>query len=98
MILWLVGIAALIVVWGMLWQRNYVFAFGILLGLPLAWMASRFITPYVTGMEHVPLWLPPLPFAIVATTLLVYGVLIWFRADRLPPPPRDDDDDHGHGH
>lgn len=97
MIMWLIGIAVLVVIWGMLWQRNYVFAFGILLGLPLAWLASIFIRPYVTGMEHVPLWLPPLPFAIVAATLFVYGALTWFRADRLPPPPDDDDPGHA-GH
>ena len=41
MITWLIGIAVLVVIWGMLWQRNYVFAFGILLGLPLASMSGN---------------------------------------------------------
>jgi hypothetical protein len=29
-------------------------------------------------MEEVPLWLPPLPFALVAVTLFVFGLLAWF--------------------
>lgn len=96
MIIWLIAIAALVAVWGLLWQRNYIFAFGVLLGLPVAWVLSHLLRPYVTGAEHVPLWLPPLPFAAVALTLFVYGALIWIRADRLPPPPEPDDDAHGH--
>lgn len=99
MISWLIGIAIVVLIWGALWQRNYVFAFGVLLGLPLAWLLSVFIRPYVTGMEHVPLWLPPLPFACVAILLLVFGVMTWVRADRLPPAPSTDDEhEAGHGH
>ena len=98
MILWLIGIAVLVVLWGTLWQRNYVLAFGILLGLPIAWVLSVLLRPYVTGMEHIPLWLPPLPFAIVAATLLAYGALAWIRADNLPPPPSEEQDEPGHGH
>ncbi len=96
MITWLIGIAVLVVIWGMLWQRNPVFAFGVLLGLPLAWLISLLIRPYVTGMEHIPLWLPPLPFATVAILLFVYGGLTWLRADRLPPPSAPEEDEHGH--
>lgn len=82
---WLLAVAVVILVWGMLWRTNVMLAFGVLIGLPLAWIASRLINPYVTGMEEIPLWLPPLPFAVVATILLVCGALIWFRADKLGP-------------
>ena len=46
-------------------------------------------------MTPIPLWLPPLPIAIIATTLFVFGTVTWLRADKLPPP-RQRDDDHGH--
>jgi hypothetical protein len=29
-------------------------------------------------MHDVPLWLPPLPFAVIALTLLSLGVWAWF--------------------
>jgi hypothetical protein len=48
-------------------------------------------------MTPIPLWLPPLPIAIIATTLFVFGTITWFRADKLPPP-RQRDEEHGHDH
>lgn len=97
MLIWLIGVIALVLVWGMLWQRNFMLSVGILIGLPVAWVLSILLRPYVTGMEHIPLWLPPLPFATVATILFVYGGLTWWRADRLPPPPPEtEDEEHGH--
>lgn len=97
MIIWLVGVALLVLAWGLVWQRNVVLAFGVLLGLPIAWIASLLIKPFVTGMKDIPTWLPPIPFATVAITLFIYGTLTWFRADRLPPPPPEEDE-HEHGH
>jgi hypothetical protein len=82
----LVTIAALLVGWGSLWRSQPKLAFGVLLGLPVAWVASRLTEPYFAGTAEFPLWLPPLPFAVVATTLLVFGGLVWLRADSLPPP------------
>jgi hypothetical protein len=50
-------------------------------------------------MTPIPIWLPPLPIAIIALTLFVFGTVTWLRADRLPPPrDRGDDHDHEHGH
>ena len=97
MLWWLIGIAIFVLIWGKLWQSQPKAAFGVLIGLLLAWFFSRLIRPILTGMEQVPLWLPPLPFATVAVTLLVVGGLLWFRADRLPPVKREQDA-HGHGH
>ena len=99
----LVTIVALLLVWAALWRAQPKLAFGVLLGLPVAWVASRLTEPYLTGAAEIPLWLPPLPFAVVATTLLVFGAIIWLKADRLPPPLlRDAHGEHGehdgHGH
>ena len=96
MLYWLIALVVVLGVWAMVWQQHPKMAFGILLGLPLAWLFSRLTSPYFTGVEEVPVWLPPLPFAIVAITLLVFGVLIWPRGQRGAPPARTDRDDAGH--
>ena len=97
MLTWLLGVAVFVFLWSGLWRAQPKAAFGVLLGLLLAWIFSRLLTPYVVGMTPIPIWLPPLPIAIVALTLFVFGVVTWLRADRLPPP-RDRGDDPGHGH
>ena len=96
MVIWLIGVAIVVLLWGMIWRNNVALGAGVLIGLPIAWVLSRLITPYLTGMEHIPVWLPPLPFAIVAITLLVMGAITWSRADRLPPPKHRDEESHHH--
>jgi len=96
MFVWLVGIVVCIFVWGALWKRNLVLAFGVLIGVLLAWLLSYVLKPYVTGMEQIPVWLPPLPLATVALILFVYGALVWFRGSEGLPKPKDDPDDHHH--
>jgi len=91
MLSWIIGVAVLILLWGVVWKRNLELALGILLGLPLAWLFSKWLNPYLTGMETIPIWLPPLPIALVATLLFVKGALVWIRGnDALPKPPPDE--------
>ena len=97
MLSWLIGVLVFVVLWAGLWRSQPKAAFGVLLGLPIAWILSRLITPYVTGMNEIPVWLPPLPIVVIATVLFYFGVRTWLRADNLPPPPKQHDD-HGHGH
>lgn len=92
---WLAGVAIFVLLWGGLWRRNLLLSFGVLIGLLLAWLASVFVEPYVTGMEEIPVWLPPLPLATIAVVLFVYGALVWFRGnDALPKKKVDDSDEH----
>ena len=49
-------------------------------------------------MHEIPVWLPPLPFAIVVIVLFYFGIKTWLNADKLPPPREQDADKHGHGH
>jgi ABC-type sulfate transport system permease component len=99
MLAWLIGVAVFVVLWAGLWRSQPKAAFGVLLGLPIAWVLSRLITPYVTGMNDIPVWLPPLPIVVIATVLFYFGVRTWLRADNLPPPPKQEEHDHGHdGH
>jgi len=94
----LIGVAVFILIWGRLWRVLPAAGFGVLIGLPLAYVASLLITPYVTGMQAIPVWLPPLPLVIVAVTLFVFGIITWLRADKLAPmKDADAHDDHGHG-
>ena len=98
MLIWLIGVAIFVLIWGKLWRVLPAAGFGVLIGLPLAWVASILITPYVTGMKAIPLWLPPLPIVIIAITLFTFGVITWLRADKLTPlKDADAQDDHGHG-
>ena len=59
--------------WGRLWQSQPKAAFGVLIGLPLAWILSRAHYTLFDRYGRNPRWLPPLPFATVAVTLLVVG-------------------------
>ena len=95
MFLWLLAVAFACLVWARIWNTNVVLAFGVLLGVLLAWLLSFLVKPYVTGMEEIPIWLPPLPLATVATLLFVYGALIWFRGnEKLPKGKHHDPDEH----
>jgi hypothetical protein len=98
MLIWLIGVTVFILLWGKLWRVLPSAGFGVLIGLPLAWAASILLTPYITGMKQIPIWLPPLPIVIVAVTLFVFGVITWLRADKLTPPKEADTDEHGHSH
>jgi hypothetical protein len=91
---WLVGVAICVLLYGAIWTRNLVLAFGVLIGLLLAWLASLFLRPIVTGMEEIPIWLPPLPLATVAVVLFVYGALVWFRGNEALTKKKQDDDEH----
>jgi len=97
MLTWLLGVVVFVVLWAGLWRSQPKAAFGVLLGLPIAWILSKLIKSYVTGMNEIPVWLPPLPIAVIATVLFYFGIRTWLRADNLPPPPNQQDD-HGHGH
>jgi hypothetical protein len=104
MLPWLIGVTIAVLLWGALWKSSpkaaYGAVYGFLLALLLYWFFSQQLTNYVIGMNEIPLWLPPLPIAIVVVALFYFGIKTWLNADNLPPP-RDTDshDEHGgHGH
>lgn len=99
MLVWIIGVGVLVLIWGIVWARNIELALGILIGLPIAWLLSKLITPYVTGMEEVPIWLPPLPIATIALLLFIKGALVFLRgSDALPKPPPETDEAHDARH
>jgi hypothetical protein len=107
---WLIGVAVFVLLWGALWRVSpkvaYGAVWGFLLALIVYWLFSGQLTTYVTGMNEIPVWLPPLPFVVVVIALFYFGIKTWLNADNLPAPrepigdPSDHghDDTHGHGH
>lgn len=96
MLWWLVGVVVALLIWGALWKRNLSLAGGVLVGVLLAWVLSYFFKPYVTGMETIPVWLPPLPLALIAISLFVYGALVWIRGNDVLPKGKQDEHSDGH--
>jgi hypothetical protein len=97
MLLWLIAVAMCVALWGLMWRASVELAFGVLIGVLLAWILSRLILPNVIAMEEFPVWVPPLPMATVAVLLFIYGAVVWFRGnDALPKGKADEHDDHGH--
>ena len=69
-----------LLMWALMWRGQPKLAFGILVGLIFGAILARFIGPFESIMD-VPIWLPPLPFAVVALGLMAYGGLVWWGLD-----------------
>ena len=80
MLLSIVGLLVFILLWGLAWRTRPVLAYGIFWGVVSVWVAGAIIQP--TGLQHVPPWLPALPFAVVALTLFYFGALAWLWGGR----------------
>ena len=99
---WLIGVVVVMLLWAALWKASpraaYGAVYGFVLALILSWLFSQQLTNYVTGMNEIPVWLPPLPFVLVVIAMFYFGIKTWLNADNLPPPREPESDDHGHGH
>jgi hypothetical protein len=71
----IIAMLILFALWTLAWRRRPVLAFGIFLGAASVGVLAALVRP--GALEHIPVWLPPLPFAVVAVTLLYFGVLAW---------------------
>jgi hypothetical protein len=102
MVVWLIGVVIAVLLWGLLWKNSPRAAFGavvgFLLALALYWLFAPQLTMFVTGMNEIPVWLPPLPIVLVVIVLFYFGIRTWLNADNLPPPRETHDEHHGHGH
>jgi hypothetical protein len=70
------GLLVFLALWGMAWRREPSFAFGITLGVALAVVVAVVARPF--EMHQVPIWLPPLPLAVVACSLFCFGIWAWY--------------------
>ena len=64
-----------LILWGIAWRNQTRLAFGIFIGIGVGLLIASLVGPI--EMDHVPLWLPPLPFALVATGLFCFGIAAW---------------------
>lgn len=75
MLLMLTIVVMVVCLWA-LTSRRIELAFGLGLGLGLAWLGGLLLPGFT--LKTMPVWLPALPFALVALTLLCFGVLAWW--------------------
>jgi hypothetical protein len=74
-VLSIVGLLIFLALMSVAWRKQPALAFGIVVGATSVWVIAAVLRP--SGLQHVPVWLPALPFATVAVVLLVFGVLAW---------------------
>jgi hypothetical protein len=71
-----VGLGCMLL-WILAWQRGSRLAVGIAIGAAIVLIGGPIVRALLV-MDHVPLWGPPLPFALIALTLFGFGLLAWF--------------------
>lgn len=72
-------VLGLLVIWRLVWRTRPILALGVTIGIMISWVFAVVVGP--PQFDTVPLWLPPLPFAVVAVTLFVFGILAWVWGD-----------------
>jgi hypothetical protein len=66
-----------LLLWIFQWQRGSYLARGIAIGVILVLIGQPAIRA-ISSLDHLPVWVPALPFALVAITLFGFGLLAWF--------------------
>jgi hypothetical protein len=61
--------------WTFAWRKRPILAFGIFIGTATVLVITALIGP--SRPQHVPLWLPPLPFVVAAIMLFYFGTVAW---------------------
>jgi hypothetical protein len=79
-LLQITGLLLFLALWGFAWRRQPNLAFGIFFGVAMAAVVAAFLRRL--DVNNVPLWLPPLPFAVVAISLLCFGIWAWLLGRR----------------
>jgi hypothetical protein len=63
--------------WIRAWQRRSRVAIGTAVGAAVALLGWP-IALALGSAEHMPVWVPALPFALIAISLFGFGLLAWF--------------------
>jgi hypothetical protein len=76
MVLTIAAAVLLLVLFGLTVRKRPELGFGIVVGGGLAW-AGLALLPHLS-LKTFPVWLPALPFAVIALGLFFFGFLAWF--------------------
>lgn len=71
----IIGMLIVLGLWTLAWRRQPFLAFGIFLGTASVCVLAALVRPM--SPQHLPIWLPPLPIAVVALSLFYFGTLAW---------------------
>lgn len=66
-----------LLLWLRAWERRSRLAIGIVVGAVLALLVGP-VARSLLAMPHIPVWLPALPFALIAISLFAFGLLAMF--------------------
>jgi hypothetical protein len=66
-----------LLLWVWAWQRGSKLAIGLAIGAALVPIVGLLLHA-VPIFDHMPVWAPALPFAVIAITLFGFGALAWF--------------------
>lgn len=66
-----------ILLWMFAWQRGSRMARGIAIGAVVVLLVG-IVLRGVNVVDHIPVWAPAVPFALIAITFFAFGVLAWF--------------------
>jgi uncharacterized membrane protein (UPF0136 family) len=66
-----------LLLWILAWQHRPQLAVGMAVGAVLVLLGAPVVRA-LGGTDHMPIWGPALPFALVAITLFGFGLLAWF--------------------
>jgi hypothetical protein len=69
--------------WIVAWQRGSRFALGIAVGVVIA-LGVGSVVWAIGAAGPMPVWVPALPFALIALALFTFGMLAWFWGDEQP--------------
>jgi hypothetical protein len=75
-LLQIAGLLLFLALWGGAWRRQPDLALGIFVGVAIAAIVVA-LGRLVLDIRQVPIWLPPLPFAAVASSLFGFGIWAW---------------------
>jgi hypothetical protein len=77
MAMWLqiIGLVLFLALWGAAWQREPNLALGVFFGVAIAAVVAALVR--ASHLHTVPLWLPPLPLAVIAISLFGFGIWAW---------------------
>ena len=76
--MWPLSILALLLfllLWALAWRKQIKMAFGIFVGVFIGILGAGLTGP--VDLTEMPIWLPAVPFAVVALALLLFGILAW---------------------